>query len=150
MSIQEKKAVFNLITTILIMGGYVFYTFSMHGDENLPHINEIQFWGEFMLVMMGVTIVLKIITYIIFSVIIKYYHMDEDLEFMDDYDKQIEMRSDRNSNYLFMIGFICSMIPIAMGKPVSSMFIILLAGGFASGVLSDLLKLYYYRKGINL
>lgn len=150
MSIQEKKAVFNLITTILFMGGYIYYTFGINGNESLPKINEIQFWGEFMLVMMGVTIVLKIVAHILFSIIMASRHKDEDLEFMDDYDKQIEMRSDRNSNYIFIIGFITSMIPIAMGKPVYYMFIILLAGGFISGIFSDLLKLRYYKKGIKL
>jgi len=150
MSIQEKKAVFNLITTIVFMGGYIFYTFGIHGDESLPRINEIQFWGEFMLVMMGVTIVLKIAAHILFSIVMTSRHKDEDLEFMDDYDKQIEMRSDRNSNYIFIIGFISSMIPIAMGKPVYYMFITLLAGGFISGIVSDLFKLRYYKKGIKL
>ena len=150
MSLQEKKALFNLITTVLIMGGYIFYTFELHGEENLARVNDIQFWGEFMLVMVGVTIVLKIVSYIVFSIFMKSIHKNEDLEFMDDYDKQIEMRSDHNSNYLFMISFVFAMVPIAMGRPVSYMFIILLSGGFSSGILSDILKLYYYKKGIKL
>lgn len=148
MSIQEKKAVFNLITTILFMGGYVYYVFGMHGEENLPQINNLQFWGVFMLTMMGVTIVLKIVSYILFTIVMKGMHKDEDLEFTDDYDKQIEMRSDRNSNHVFMLGFIVCFIPLAMGKPASYMFLTLLSFGFVSGILSDLWKLYYYRKGI--
>ena len=30
---------------------------------------------------------------------------EEDSDFMDEYDKQIEMRSDRNGNYFFIGGF---------------------------------------------
>ncbi len=147
MSLQVKKALFNLITTVLIMIGYVVYTFGIHGDINLPHIEELQFWGKFMLVMMGVTISLKILSYLIFYGIMKTIHKDEDLEFMDDYDKQIELRSTRNSSHFFMIGFVGSLIPIAMGYPVHYMFITLLSFGFASGVIDDLSKLYYYKNG---
>ncbi|MCR9173567.1 MAG: hypothetical protein NXI10_13785 [bacterium] len=148
MSIQEKKAVFNLITTILFMGGYVLYTFGIYGDINLPRINEPEFWGEFMLVMMGVTIVLKIISYIIFYAVMTQINKEEDPEFEDDYDKLIEMRSDRNSHHLFMLGFIGSLIPLAMGYSIANMFIILLSAGLISGIVSDLSKLYYYKKGI--
>lgn len=148
MSIQEKKAVFNLITTILFMGGYVLYTFGIHGSTNIPQIHDPSFWGEFMLIMMGVTIVLKIVSYIIFYMIISQVHKDEDPEFEDDYDKQIEMRSDRNSHHLFMLGFIGSLIPLAMGYSISNMFITLLSAGLISSIVSDLSKLYYYNKGI--
>ncbi|PWL24369.1 MAG: hypothetical protein DCO96_14140 [Fluviicola sp. XM-24bin1] len=148
MSIQEKKAVFNLITTILFMGGYVLYTFGIYADINVPQIHDPSFWGEFMLVMMGVTIVLKIVSYIIFYMIMSQVHKDEDPEFEDDYDKQIEMRSDRNSHHLFMLGFIGSLIPLAMGQSISNMFIILLSAGLLSSIVSDLSKLYYYKNGI--
>ncbi|GAB5415933.1 MAG: hypothetical protein Crog4KO_07140 [Crocinitomicaceae bacterium] len=148
MSTQEKKAVFNLITTIAFMGGYVFYTFGIYGDINIPQIDTPSFWGEFMLIMMGVTIVLKIVSYIIFYSIMTQLNKDEDLEFEDDYDKQIEMRSDRNSHHLFMLGFIGSLIPLAMGQSIANMFIILLSAGLISSIVSDLSKLYYYKKGI--
>lgn len=148
MSIQEKKAVFNLITTIAFMGGYIFYTFGIYGDVSIPQIDTPYFWGKFMLVMMGVTIVLKIVSYIIFYIIMSRVHKDEDPEFQDDYDKQIEMRSDRNSHHLFMLGFICSLIPLAMHKSIANMFIILLSAGLISSIVSDLSKLYFYKKGI--
>ncbi len=148
MSVQEKKAVFGIISTILIMGGYVFYTFGINGAENMERINDPQFWGEFMLVMMGVTIVLKIIGYIFFHIYLKATHEEEDPEFMDEYDKRIEMRSGRNSNHVFILGFVCSWIPLAMDKPISFMFVILLVSGVLSGVLEDAWKLYYYKKGL--
>ena len=148
MSIQEKKAVYNLVTTIAFMGGYVFYTFGIHSETNIPQINDPSFWGEFMLIMMGVTIVLKIVSYIIFFMILKQVHKDEDPEFEDDYDKLIEMRSDRNSHHLFMLGFIASLIPLAMDKSIAYMFIILLTSGLISSIASDLSKLYFYKQGI--
>ncbi len=148
MSIQEKKAVFGIVSTILIMGGYVLYAFGIHGDENLKRINDPQFWGEFMLIMMGVSIVLKIIGYIIFHLYLRATHQDEDPDFVDEYDKRIEMKSGRNSNHIFILGFICSWIPLAMDKPISFMFVTLLISGVTAGILEDAWKLYYYKRGL--
>lgn len=149
MSLHVKKAVFNIVTTILIMGGYAYYVFGINGAANIPQMGEAQFWGKFMLVMIGVTIGLKIIMFIIFAIFLKVKGEDEDdLDFMDERDKLIEMKSERNGNYFFMIGLLCSMIPIAMGKPIYMMFIILISGGFVAGILGDLWKIYYYKRGI--
>lgn len=148
MSLQERKAIFSIVTSILILGGYVYYTFGLHGETNLPQINDLQFWAKFMLTMMVVTIVLKIVAHILYAIIHSIRNKEEELDFMDDYDKQIEIRSDRNGNYIFMLGFIASMIPIAMGKPVYYMFLILLISGFVGGIAGDLWKIYYYRKGL--
>lgn len=148
MSLQEKKAIFNIVTSILIMGGYVYYTFGINADVNLPLSEDIQFWGSFTLTMIIVTIVLKIIVHIIFHILYVAVTHDEDPDFMDEYDKQIEMRSDRNGNYFFVAGFICAMIPIAMGMPIYYMFIIMLSSGLLGGTLGDLWKIYYYRRGI--
>ncbi len=148
MSIQEKKAVFNIITSALIMGGYAYYTFVMHAAENMPQILEVQFWAQFTLTMIIVTIILKIISLILFTIIKAIITRAQEEDFMDEYDKKIEMKSERNGNYFFIIGFICSMIPVAMGEPVYYMFIIMLSSGFIGGTLGDLWKIYYYRRGI--
>jgi len=148
MSIQEKKAVFNIISSVLIIGGFLYYTFVMHAAENLPLQDDVQFWAKFMLTFMVVTIVLKIIIHIFFHIFLTMAHKDEDVEFEDEYDKRIEMKSDRNGNYFFMVGFVCSFIPVAMGEPVYWMFLIMLISGFTGGTLGDLWKLYYYRRGL--
>lgn len=148
MSIQEKKAIFGMISTLLIMGGYVFYTFGLNAEYSNEKINDPQFWGNFMLIMVGVSIGLKIIGHIIFHLYLVAAHREENPDFLDEYDKQIEMRSERNSHYVFLVGFMASWIPLAMGEPISVMFIILLISGTISGVLDDAWKLYYYKKGL--
>jgi hypothetical protein len=148
MSLQEKKAVFSIVSSIVILGGYFFYTFYIHASENLPLKDDVQFWASFTLTMIVVTIILKIIGHILFTIVLAATNKDEDPEFMDELDKKIELKSDRNGNYFFILGFIGSMIPVAMGMPVYYMFLILLIGGFVGGTLSDLWKIYYYRKGV--
>ncbi len=148
LSLQEKKAVMNIITSILIMVGYTYYSFVINAEENLSRIDDLQFWGKFTLILFGVTAAFKILSYIIFVVIVKEIKKGEDPDFLDDYDKQIEMRSDRNSQFVFALSFVAAMIPIAMGEPLHIMFAIMLIGGFVSGILGDLWKIYYYRTGL--
>ena len=148
MSLQEKKAIFNIITSLLIVGGFVYYTFGLHAAENLPLQDDVQFWAKFMLTFMVVTIVFKIAIHIIFHIFLAATHKDEEIDFEDEYDKRIEMQSDRNGNYFFIVGFICSFIPVAMGEPVYWMFIIMLISGMVGGTLGDVWKIYYYRRGL--
>ena len=151
MALGVQKAIFNIITSIFIMGGYGIYVFVINREESMAQINEAQFWGKFMLTMIIVTIILKIALYIIFTIVRKMRNMEadiEDIDFMDEYDKQIEMKSERRGNHVFVFGLIASMVPIAMGYPLSSMFIILISSGFIGGVLGDVWKIYFYKKGI--
>ncbi|MFT4599865.1 MAG: hypothetical protein ACI857_000032 [Arenicella sp.] len=148
MSLQEKKAVFNILSSFLIIGGFLYYTFVMHAAENLPLQDDVQFWAEFMLTFMVVTIVLKIVVHIIFYIFLKIAHQDEDIELVDEYDKRIEMKADRRGNHVFMLGFVASFIPVAMGEPVYYMFLIMLISGLTGGTLGDLWKIYFYRRGL--
>lgn len=149
MSIQVQKAVFNFVTTILLMGGFLFYTFGIHGDINLPKGSEIQFWGIFMLKLTGVMIVAKIILFIMFAIFKKVRSGgkdEEDLDFIDERDKLIEMKSDRYSHWITMLGFITSMVPLSMGYGVQYMFLTILIFGFVSAVMTDVFKIYFFNK----
>ena len=151
MSIQVQKAVFNFVTTILLIGGYLFYVFGIQGDVNLSKVLDIQFWGIFILKLTVLMVVAKIILFILFAIFkkVKNRNMDEeDLEFMDERDKLIEMKSDRYSHWIAMFGFMVSMIPVSMGYSVHYMFITILIFGFVSALMSDVWKIYFYKKGI--
>ncbi|WP_142785235.1 hypothetical protein [Changchengzhania lutea] len=150
MSIQVQKAVFNFVTTILLLGGYLFYVFGIQGDINLSKVLDIQFWGIFILKLTVLMVVAKIILFILFAIFkkVKNRNMDEeDLEFMDERDKLIEMKSDRYSHWIAMFGFVASMIPVSMSYSVQYMFITILIFGFLSALMSDVWKIYFYNKG---
>ena len=151
MSIQVQKAVFNLATTILIVGGYLFYSFGIHGDVFLLKVMSLQFWGVFILKFTVVMLVTKVILFILFAIFKKIKSggtEDEDLDFIDERDKLIEIKSDRYSHWISSVGFIISMVPIAMGYSVNYMFSIILVFGIVSTVMSDVWKIYFYNKGV--
>ena len=151
MSIQVQKAVFNLATTILIVGGYLFYIFGTHGNVYLPKVITLQFWGVFILKFTVVMVATKVILFILFAIFKKIKsggNEDEDLDFLDERDKLIEIKSDRYSHWISSVGFIISMVPIAMGYSVNYMFSIILVFGIVSTVMSDVWKIYFYNKGV--
>jgi len=151
MSIQVQKTVFNFVTTILLMVGYLFYVFGSQGAVNLSKVLDFQFWGIFILKLTVLMVVAKIILFILFAIFkkVKNRNMDEeDLEFTDERDKLIEMKSDRYSHWIAMFGFMVSMIPVSMGYSVQYMFITILIFGFVSALMSDVWKIYFYKKGI--
>lgn len=151
MSVQVEKAVFNFVTTILLMVGYLLYVFGIQGDNSLSKVLDIQFWGIFILKLTAFMIVAKIILFILFAIFkkVKNRNMDEeDLEFMDERDRLIEMKSDRYSHWIAMFGFVASMIPVSMGHSIQYMFITILAFGILSALMSDVWKIYFYNKGV--
>lgn len=151
MYIQVEKAVFNLVTTILLMVGYLLYVFGIQGEINLSKVLDIQFWGIFILKLTVFMVVAKIMLFILFAIFIKVKNRnmdEEDLEFMDERDKLIEMKSDRYSHWVAMFGFVASMIPVSMGYSVQYMFITILIFGFLSALMSDVWKIYFYNKGV--
>ncbi|WP_420572738.1 hypothetical protein [Kordia sp.] len=150
MTIQVQKTVFNFATTILLTGGYLFYIFGIQVDSNLPKVLDIKFWSVFILKLTVLMVVAKIILFILFAIFkkVKNRNMDEeDLGFMDERDRLIEMKSDRYSHWITMFGFMASMILVSMGYSVQYMFITILSFGFVSSIMSDVWKIYFYNKG---
>lgn len=73
---------------------------------------------------------------------------EESLDFLDERDKLIELKSDRYSNWISSVGFIISMVPIAIGYSVDYMFLIILVFGIVSTVIHDVWKIYFYNKSV--
>ena len=68
MSFQERRAIVSLIGSILITVLYSVYMLQRYpeGDTYSPAV--FHFWGSFFLILIPVTIVAKIVIYILFSI----------------------------------------------------------------------------------
>lgn len=148
MSLQEKKALVNILSSILITGAYAYYIFIMNAHENAAQVNDLKFWARFILVLIPVSIVAKIAVHIIFTIANTIITREKDPDIRDEFDKLIELKSMRNGNFVFIFGFFASMLLVLFDEPVSSMFVVLVAGGLLGDVFGELCKIYYYRKGI--
>ncbi|HPR60576.1 MAG TPA: hypothetical protein PLF35_06510 [Prolixibacteraceae bacterium] len=145
---KEKQIVVNLIASIITIGLYVLYVFQKQVAGNIEILNDFKFWGKSFLWLIPVSIVALIIIHIIYAIINKIV-TNEDIPTIDDErDRIIELKSIRVSHWIFTAGFVGAMAALAFGAKPSAMFIILLASGLSSAIISELVKLYYYRKGV--
>ena len=144
---KVKQILVSTISSTIILGCYSLYIYNHYIAENLNIINEFKFWGNAFLIMIPISIITQIIILIVFAIINKIL-TDEDLQIInDERDKLIELKAIRISHWTFILGFLLSMGSQALEMPVWVMFLTLILSGFFSSIISDLTKIYYYRKG---
>lgn len=148
MSLQEKKALVNIFSSLLIISGYVYYVFVLHGAENIPRINELKFWAQLMVYLVPVSLVCKIIIMIIFNILKAIITRKSGPDVVDELDRLIDLKAMRNGCIIFVIGFFISMLSVTLDYPVSTMFIVLFSFGLTGEIVGELSKIYFYRKGI--
>ncbi len=148
MSFQEKRNIVSLITTLLIFPLYSTYMFQKYQEGSFSSTDEFRFWGAFILILIPVSIVAKIIIHIVFSIINTIATNEKEPSITDELDKLIVLKATRNSHYVFVLGFLLSMVPLVMDMPLFVMFIILIISGFVSEVVGTVTQLYLYRRGV--
>ena len=148
MSYQEKKNIVSLMGTVLVFGLYCLYVFQSDQIGSIHSSDTLSFWGAFILILIPVSIVAKIIITIIFNIIYRITTQETEPAFSDELDKIIELKAMRNSYFVFIAGFLLSMVALVLEMQVSAMFMILIAAGFVSEMVGGLSQLYLYRKGV--
>lgn len=148
MSYQEKQSVLSLINTLLIFGFYTLFVYNRYVAGSPEIINDFSFWGKAFLILIPFTIVIHIVMQILFAIFNNIVGNEEAPTKMDEMDKLIELKSIRISHWIFITGFFSAMGSMAFGMNPSMMFILLISFGFLAGVVSDIAKIYFYRKGV--
>lgn len=145
---QEKQKILNTILTLIISGGYFLFLFQDDPLTRMTTDELLRFWAKAILMLVPIAIVGHIIAYIIFAIANRMI-TGEDLKDakMDERDKQIEPRSARIGQYLFILGVMGSMGALALDYSVNHMFIILIVSGMGSGIIENLASIYYYKRG---
>jgi hypothetical protein len=148
MSFQERRAIVSLISNILITALYCAYMIQRFPEGDAYSVDVFHFWGSFFLILIPVSIVAKIVLFIIFSIINAIATREEESSITDERDKLIELKATMNSLYVFILGFLLAMGSLVVDMPPSVMFIIFICSGVVSGMASDISQFYFYRKGV--
>ena len=147
MSFQERRSIVNLISSVLITALYSAYMIQRFPEAS-PYSPEVfHFWGAFFLILIPVSIVARIAIYIVFYIVNTIATREEEPSITDERDKLIELKSQTNSTYVFVVGFLLAMGSLIIAMPPSAMFIILLCSGIVSEMVSDISQFYFYRRG---
>jgi hypothetical protein len=147
MSIQEKRSLVFLISSILILGLYSLWVYNKYHDTILSNPNDFKFWGKTFLILIPVSIVANIVIIIVFTIINKILTNEDLPNITDERDKLIELKATRVSHWVFIVGFLLSMGSQAIGMQPWVMFISLIASGSAAAWADEITKIYLYRKG---
>ena len=148
MSFQEKRAFVTLFSAILIFVLYGLIVYFKYSDVILKTPNDLKFWGTTILILIPIAIAANIIIHIVFVIINKIVTDEDAVSFMDELDKLIELKATRNSHWVFVFGFFLSMGSQVLGMQPYVMFLTLIFFGFLSGIISEVTKIYLYRKGV--
>lgn len=148
MTYQEKKSIVSIVSTVIIFTAFSFYMFPQYprGDSILDE--TLRFWGNFVLLLTVVSIVAHIIISIIFNIVFRITTKEKEPLFEDELDKIIALKANRNSFFIFILGFLFSMTALVLSQPLQVMFIILIVSGFIADMTGSVTKLYHYRKGV--
>lgn len=148
MSYQEKQNIVNIFSGLLITVIYSLIIFQRHKQGRFDLTEDFSTWGVVFLIFIGVSIVARIIIYIIFHIINAIATREEEMPVKDERDKLVTLKATRNSYYVFSGGFALSIISLAVGMPVYGIFIAFVAFGLIAEIIDNGSQIYYYRKGI--
>jgi hypothetical protein len=148
MSYQEKQNIINIFSGVLITSIYATLVYQRHLQGVFDLTEDFRKWGVIFLIFMGVSIVARIILYIIFHIINAIATREEKLPVEDERDKLIKLKSTRNSYYAFSGGCITAIVWLALGMPVYGIFIAFVATGLLAEIVDNGSQIYYYRKGV--
>ena len=148
MTYQEKQSVVNIFSGLLISGIYGWTVYQRHLEGRFDLTEDFQKWGYLFLIFMGVSIVARIVIYIVFHIINTIATRETEMPEDDERDKLVKLKATRNSHYAFSIPFIGAFVGLALGMPIWGIFITFLASGLLSEIVENLSQIYYYRKGV--
>jgi len=145
---KEKQSVVSIIGSVLVIVFYSLYVYRNYIQTDLEILNNYQFWGKSFLFLIPVTIVVQIVINIIFAIVNRIITREDISEITDERDKLIELKSIRISHWIFIIGFMLAMGSLAAGMKPVVMFLTLISSGFLASLISEVAKIFYYRKGV--
>jgi len=145
---KERQILVTIISTVLITGFYVWYVYQKHVVGNLEILNDFKFWGRSFLWLIPLSVVTQIVIHILYAIINRIVTNEDVPSKTDEMDKLIELKAIRISHLIFTFGFIGAIGLLAFGVKPYVMFIILFSSGFLASIVSEIVKLFYYRRGI--
>ena len=148
MSYQEKQSFLSLFNTLLILGFYSLYVYNNYIAGKPEIIYDLRFLGKAFMILIPVTIVVHIVMHILFAIFNKILTREDPPKKEDEMDKLIELKSIRISHWVFIVGFFSAMASQALGMAPYVMFLSFVVSGFLAGILADISKIWYYRKGV--
>ena len=148
MSYREKENIVNIFSGLFITACYSWIVYQKHLAGKFDLTEDFSQWGKIFLVFIGVSVVSRIIIYIIFHIINAIATRETDIPVEDERDKIIKLKATRNSHYVFSGGFVMAIFGLSIGMAPFYIFIFFIVSGLLSELVDNGSQIYYYRKGV--
>lgn len=148
MSYREKENIINILSGLIITAVYSWIVYQKHLAGKFDLTEDFGQWGKIFLVFIGVSIVARIIIYIIFHIINAIATRETDIPVEDERDKLIKLKATRNSHYVFSGGFVLAIVGLSLGMAPYFIFIFFIVSGLLSEITDNGSQIYYYKKGV--
>ena len=169
---QEKKTVVTILSGMLVLATYSIYGLMKYQAVGAQLLQDTKFWATAMLIWIGAGILLVVLTQIIFHILLAVsqevkkeiakasadnactkeigdgYQGLEIAEVEDEMDKQIALRSLRNSYVLVGVGFVLALVSLVMEMPPAIMLNVVFLSFQIGSLVDGFSQLYYYKRGI--
>lgn len=147
-SYQEKSLIASIIGSLLLYAIYGRQLAQRYQAGNLDSAEAFRFWGTAVVVLIVLVVLVEVVTQIVFNVLNTIVTKEEeDPSFEDERDKLIDLKATTYQFTIFGIGFLLAMGAIAVGRPPTTMFVLLLLFTMLAGIAGSVAKLYLYRRG---
>lgn len=148
MSFQEKENIVNIFCGLLTSTILGWAVYQRHLEGSFDLTQDFRAWGIIFLVFIGISVVVRIIIYIIFYSINAIATHEQDVPVEDERAKLIKLIGIRNSHYAFSTGFVLSITGLALGMQLHWIFVIFVVSGLLSEIIDNATQIYFHRKGI--
>ncbi len=161
MSYQEKRAIVNILTGVLVMASYLIYALNRF-HANQADLTDMKAWAVMMLTFIGIGVVVMIVMQVIFhiamsvAVAVRQRNLtDKEIEkaveaavVEDEMDRLIELKAMKAGFAVAGAGFVGALVAVALGCPGGVLLNILFLSFSLGSVAEGALSIYYYRAGV--
>ena len=153
MSYQESKSLTNILSTIIVTGVYALIVYQRYLNGAVDTTDVFRFWAITILIFIPISVVARIVIMIIFTIINTVVQTAkgeeaDNVDFVDERDKLIELKTMRISLMIFALGFILALVTQVTNMSNHMFFITIIIFGVISDIASEVITIFYYRKGV--
>jgi len=149
-SFQEKNIAVSLVNFCLILVFYLFRLWQLIASERFEPNQIFRLWVIIIVASIVVTIVATILAHIGAGIVeaIKTKAKPVMESITDERDKLIDLKGTKTTYTLSSIGTFLAMLTFALGQPPLVMFTLLILVGLLAQIVGDIVRLYFYRRGV--
>lgn len=147
MSYKQRNITVSLAIFSLVLAFFSVRILLMLQSGSFESSRIFKLWLTIIIITIAANILGTIIAQIVYS-IIHYIRFNEEPEFIEDErDDLIELKGTKVANTMFSLGVLLSMLSFVLKQPPLVMFTALIVSGLVAQIVSDVWRLYLYRRG---